>query len=113
VAAGRSASTYAFERLPSQQAGRWSRKLESMAPALAAVAGFNERGRPEVRRCHVQVGARINRYDVSPYDDPFWWHGGCVPYRATATGYGAVLGPPGYFGHATTTRPTTTARWRC
>jgi hypothetical protein len=99
--AGRSASTYAFERLPSQQARAMEQeKLESMARHSLQVAGFSEAGDAKAADFTVQVGARINRYDVSPYDDPFWWHGGLFRSRYGYGGYGRgpFWGPPGYFG---------------
>ena len=74
--AGRAPGSYAFERLPSQQAqADETAVLEAAAmPALAA-AGFvpvAAGAEPEVL---VQVGARVNRSDRSPWDDPLWWGG--------------------------------------
>ena len=98
--AGRSASTYAFERLPSQQARAMEQeKLESMARHSLQVAGFSEAGEAKAADFTVQVGARINRYDISPYDDPLWWHGGLYRSRyGYGYGRGPFWGPPGYFG---------------
>jgi len=96
--AGRSASTYAFERLPSQQARAMEQeKLESMARHSLQAAGFSEAGDAKAADFTVQVGARINRYDISPYDDPLWWHGGLYRSRY-GYGRGPFWGPPGYWG---------------
>lgn len=74
--AGRAPATYAFDRLPSQQARAQTQDLleASARPALEA-AGFRPAaagGEPDVV---VQLGARITRTDLSPWDDPLWWHG--------------------------------------
>jgi hypothetical protein len=76
--AGRAPGSFAFERLPSQQAqGERQGALEAAAdPANADVT--------------VQLGARITRYDTSPWDDPFWWRWGPA--------YGRYAGYPGYPG---------------
>jgi hypothetical protein len=81
--AGRSGGSYAFERLPSQQAqADDSRLLEDAARPALAMAGFQpvaEGAEPDLL---VQVGARISRSDRSPWDDPLWWPG------AYGLGYG-------------------------
>lgn len=75
--AERKPTTYAFERLPSQQARPQEQgELEAMArPALAA-AGFTEVADAKAADVTVQVGARVTRTDHPVYDDPFWWRGG-------------------------------------
>lgn len=94
--AGRAPSTFAFERLPSQQARAMEQeKLEAMARRSLESAGFKEAPDAKAADVTVQLGARINRYDRSPYDDPLWWHGGLFPSRY---GRGPFWGPPGYFG---------------
>jgi len=77
--ADRKPTTYAFERLPSQQAQpQIQDSLEAAARDALAKAGFTEAASASSADVTVQVGARINRYDRSPWDDPFWWRGG--PY---------------------------------
>jgi len=80
--AGRSPGSYAFERLPSQQAqAETMQTLEDAArPALAA-AGFQPVAAGAVPDVLVQVGARVSRTDRSPWDDPLWWHGGFGTWR--------------------------------
>jgi hypothetical protein len=75
--AGRKPATFAFERLPSQQARPQEQaELEAVArPALLA-AGFQEVTDPKTADTTVQVAARVSRADRLPYDDPFWWRGG-------------------------------------
>jgi hypothetical protein len=75
--AERKAGSYAFERLPSQQARPQEQaELEALARPALASAGFTEAPDPKSADVTVQVGARITRTDRSPYDDPFWWRGG-------------------------------------
>lgn len=75
--AARKPATFAFERLPSQQARAQEQgDLEALArPALLA-AGFQEVSDPQAADTTVQVAARVSRADVLPYADPFWWRGG-------------------------------------
>ena len=80
--AGRSGGSYAFERLPSQQAQADDSQLleDAAAPALAR-AGFTPvaaGAEPDVR---VQVAVRVNRSDRSSWDDPLWWGGGFGGWR--------------------------------
>ena len=80
--ASRAPGSYAFERLPSQQAqADQADLLEAAAlPALAA-AGFAPvapGAQPDVL---VQLGARVNRSERSPWDDPLWWGGGFGGWR--------------------------------
>jgi hypothetical protein len=88
----RKPTTYAFERLPSQQARpKESDTLEASARAAVEKAGFKpaEAGKePDVL---VQVGARDGRADYQLWDDPLWWRGGF--------GYGRGWGGPRW-GHA-------------
>lgn len=75
--AERKPTTYAFERLPSQQARAQEQgELEAMARPALATAGFTEVADAKTADVTVQIGARISRTDRSPYDDPFWWRGG-------------------------------------
>lgn len=100
--AGRKAGSYAFERLPSQQAqGDRMQVLEDAARDALAQAGFQPvavGGTPDVL---VQVGLRISRADQSPWDDPLWWHGGFGtwrhgPWRGPVWGMGWRSDPPRY-----------------
>ena len=80
--AGRAPGSYAFERLPSQQAqAEQTAALEAAAmPALAA-AGFTPAAASAAPDVLVQVGARVNRSERSPWDDPLWWGGGFGGWR--------------------------------
>lgn len=96
--AGRKPATYAFERLPSQQANpERQASLEAAArPALAA-AGFTPAAEPKTADVTVQLAARSSRADISAYDDPFWWRGGLYVSRhgrrAFRAPYGHYAGP--------------------
>jgi hypothetical protein len=72
--AGRSPATYAFERLPSQQAQpQQAQAIEAAARRAVEAAGFviaAEGAAPDVT---IQLGARIAELDPSPFDDPFWY----------------------------------------
>lgn len=72
--AERKPSTYAFERLPSQQARPEQQQLleDAARPAVEA-AGFAPSTDPKTADVTVQLGARITPTDRSPFDDPFWW----------------------------------------
>lgn len=80
--AGRAPGRYAFERLPSQQAraDEVQRLEDAAAPALAR-AGFTPVAAGAEPDVLVQVGARISRSELSPWDDPLWWHGGFGHWR--------------------------------
>ncbi len=100
--AGRSAGTYAFERLPSQQAqaDTMGQLEDAAAPALAS-AGFQPVAAGAQPDVLIQVGARISRTDRSPWDDPLWWHGGFGywrygPWRGPVWGATWRLDPPRY-----------------
>ena len=86
---GQAPGTYAFERLPSQQARAQEQDaLEAAArPALEA-AGFKPAPAGTEPQVLVQVGARITRTDRSPWDDPLWWRGSFGHWR-----YGPWPGP--------------------
>ena len=74
---GRQPATYAFERLPSQQAREKEQdRLESAARAAVEASGFKPATDPKAADVTVQLGARASRADRSPYDDPLWWRGG-------------------------------------
>ncbi|HEV7578542.1 MAG TPA: DUF4136 domain-containing protein [Caldimonas sp.] len=93
--AGRSAATYAFERLPSQQAQpQQAQMLEDAARPAIEGAGFAAAPEGSAPDVTVQLGARITETDRSPYDDPFWyggfggWHRPFVAGRAGRTFWG-------------------------
>jgi hypothetical protein len=102
---GRSPGSYAFERLPSQQARADEAQLleDAAAPALAR-AGFvaaTAGSEPDVL---VQLGGQVSRSERSTWNDPFWWGGG---YRFSsgfaAWRHGPWRGPyvGAYWGGAT------------
>ncbi len=74
--AGRTPGTYAFERLPSQQArADLQDRLEAAAAEALGAAGFKPAAAGSEPELIVQLGARSTRTDVSPWDDPLWWRG--------------------------------------
>ncbi len=93
--AGRGPATYAFERLPSQQAHpQQAQMLEDAARRAIEGSGLvaaPEGGAPDVT---VQLGARITETGLSYYDDPFWY-GGMYPWHRPF-GYGRYGRP--YWG---------------
>ena len=87
--ANRKAASYAFDRLPSQQANAEAQqRLEDAAARALKTAGFTPATDAKNADVTVQLGARVNVQDASPFDDPFWWRGGL--YRGYAVrGYRA------------------------
>jgi hypothetical protein len=87
--AGRQPGSYAFERLPSQQArAAESDALEAAAQGALLKAGFTAAApgvQPDVL---VQVGARSNLAGYQAWDDPLWWRGGFGYWR-----YGPWVSP--------------------
>jgi hypothetical protein len=79
---GRAPGSYAFERLPSQQAqAAEAERLEATAAAALAKAGFKPVDSGKEPDVLVQVGARDSRFVVQPWDDPLWWRGGFGYWR--------------------------------
>lgn len=75
--ADRKPASYAFDRLPSQQADTaGADALEVAARGALAKAGFQPVGAGQMPDVLVQVAARVNRADYGPWADPFWWRGG-------------------------------------
>jgi hypothetical protein len=71
--AARKPGRYAFERLPSQKANApRMAELEAGAAKALEQAGFTP----------AQIGARVSRTEVSPWDDPLWWRWGAGYWRA-------------------------------
>jgi Domain of unknown function (DUF4136) len=74
--AGRAPGSYAFDRLPSQQAqAEETARLEAAAVPALARAGFQPVADGQQPDVLVQVGARSQRFDRSPWADPIWWRG--------------------------------------
>src|SRR5690349_21906648 len=66
--ADRKPATYAFERLPSQEARpEQQQRLENAARAAVERAGFTPAADPASAEVTVQVGARIYAVDRSPF----------------------------------------------
>lgn len=79
--AERKPASYAFERLPSQQArASETEALEAAARAALARAGFVPAAAGQPPDVLVQVGSRLGRADA-PWSDPFWWRGGWSVWR--------------------------------
>lgn len=80
--AGRAPGSFAFERLPSQQAQvADAERLESAAGGALLKAGFKPVQAGQEPDVLVQVGMRDSRYVVQPWDDPLWWRGGFGYWR--------------------------------
>lgn len=97
--AGRAPASYAFDRLPSQQANPDEQKLlEDAASRALQTAGFKPATDAKTADVTVQLGARVNVQDRSPFEDPFWWRGGLYRgyamrgFRSDGFGFGAGLG---------------------
>jgi len=98
--ADRRPASYAFERLPSQQArAQQQQKLEDAARRAVESAGFTPAADDKDAEFSVQVGARVSVYERPLYDDPFWWRGGLYTHwrRGFYSPYwGVQFAPPGY-----------------
>jgi len=96
--AERKPGTYAFERLPSQQASmRQQQVLEDAAARALELAGFAAAPDPKAADVTVTLGARVSANEASPYDDPFWWRGGLWSHRFHRPFWRPGFGP--HFGH--------------
>ena len=94
--ADRKPGTYAFDRLPSQQAdAARTEALETAVRSALAKAGFTPAATGQAPDALVQVGARTHRADSGPWADPLWWHGG---YGVWRRGPWAGPGPGPYWG---------------
>jgi hypothetical protein len=98
--AGRAPSTYAFERLPSQQARpQQAQMLEDAARRAVEGAGFVPAPEGRAPDVSIQLGARITETDRSPFDDPFWYGGYGSWHRPFAYGrFGRPFWGPGWRG---------------
>lgn len=86
---GRKPGSYAFERLPSQQARPAdSDALEAAAAPALQKAGFTPVAAGQQPDVLVQVAARASPAGIQPWDDPLWWRGGFGTWR-----YGPWLSP--------------------
>ena len=87
--ATRKPGTYAFERLPSQQArAEQMQALEAAAAPALLKAGFRPAAAGQEPEVLVQVGQRAGRADTLPWADPLWWRGSFGYYR-----HGPWIGP--------------------
>jgi predicted small secreted protein len=75
--AGRAPGSFAFDRLPSQQAlaGETGRLEAAARPALER-AGFAPAAEGQPADVLVQVGARSTRSERVVWGEPIWWQGG-------------------------------------
>ena len=80
--ADRQPGSYAFDRLPSQQAqAADTEKLEAAARPALEKAGFVAAAEGAAPDVLVQVGERTTRSDRLLWDDPIWWRGGFGHWR--------------------------------
>lgn len=103
--AERKPTSYAFERLPSQQAQpQFQDQLEQAAQRGLEDAGFTPASNPAAADVNVQLSSRIDQfypaYPYPPYYGRFGWYGGYGPGRFWGPGMGMGLGyrydPPYY-----------------
>lgn len=81
--AERKPGRYAFERLPSQKANAQRQgELEAAASKALEKAGFAAAPDAAQADVVVQIGARLTRVEVSPWDDPLWWRWGGGYWRS-------------------------------
>jgi hypothetical protein len=81
--ADRKPGRYAFERLPSQKANATRQAdLEAAAAKALEKAGFSAAPDAAQADVIVQVGARIGRTEISPWDDALWWRWGGSYWRS-------------------------------
>ena len=75
--AGRAPGTFAFDRLPSQQArAAETDRIEAAARPALQKAGFVEAAPGSQPDVLVQVGARVELSGPPIWDNPIWWRGG-------------------------------------
>jgi hypothetical protein len=74
---GRAADAYAFERLPSQRGDiELQTQIEDAARPAIEAAGFRPVADGQTADVTIQLAARVDTSERSPFDDPFWRHGG-------------------------------------
>ncbi|CAD5374188.1 conserved exported hypothetical protein [Rubrivivax sp. A210] len=87
--AERKPGSYAFERLPSQQARAVEAEaLEAAARTALEKAGFAAAAPGSEPEVLVQLGARSGRAMLAPWGDALWWRGSFGFHR-----YGPWMGP--------------------
>jgi Domain of unknown function (DUF4136) len=87
--ADRKPGRYAFERLPSQKANATrTADLEAAAAKALEKAGFTAAADAAQADVIVQIGARVSRTEISPWDDPLWWRWGGGYWRSPAWRHG-------------------------
>ena len=96
---GRAKGRYLIERLPSQLArsdrdGTQAAVEEAAHQALQR-AGFTRVGDLASADVVVQIGARITRFEISPWHDPLWWRWGPSYWRGP--GWVGWRTPPGVY----------------
>lgn len=96
--ADKTPGTFSFDRLPSQAANPARQaSLEAVATQALTHAGFRPVAAGAPADVTVQIGARIERFETSPWDDPFW-----MPGRYRGFGFGnpwaVPYGPYGFGG---------------
>jgi hypothetical protein len=80
--AERKPGSFAFERLPSQEArADETAALEAAARGALLKAGFTPAADGQAPEVLVQVGARYGRAGLTPWSDPLWWRGSFGYYR--------------------------------
>ena len=96
--AGRQPGTYAFERLPSQQAEpQEAQVIEDAARQAIESAGFVPAPVGTAPDVNVQLGARISEAGRSPFLDPFWYGAWAPFYRPYGYGrFGRPFWGPGW-----------------
>ena len=97
--AERRMGTFAFERLPSQQAqADQTERLEIAALPAIERAGFSRAAEGTTPDVLIQVGARVQRQDPVIWADPLWWRGGWGPARSGMWVGPGPWGSPGWGG---------------
>ena len=93
--ADRAATTYAFERLPSQQLSKKQGELEENARAAIEKAGFKPAADNKTADVLITLGARVSAAERAPWDDPLWWRWrGSYGYWRNGGLYGGAFGVP-------------------
>ncbi len=87
--AGRAPGSFAFDRLPSQQAlGAETDRIEAAALPALQRAGFSPAADAQAADVLVQVATRSKRSDPVFWGEPVWWNRGVGPSR-----WGPWFGP--------------------
>lgn len=96
--AGRQPGSYAFERLPSQQAEpQQAQVIEDAARRAIETAGFSPVAPGTTPEVTIQLGARITEADTLPFADPFWYGGWAPLWRPYGYGrFGRPFFGPGF-----------------